>query len=273
MLSWNKSADRLVIVQMNAKLQDAQVELLSAHCATERIRLRFSTEDIAVHGRRDVLRKAFGAATALHDFYSSIEEQINQLETEQTPSKSEFGEQHILTGIEQAVAYVREQRERYLPESLPLIEQHKHLLRPFFSDSILSRVRFVELKGRRIPKPSIFDQANVRGIMNLPDLPHMTSLTFDDVVVFNDTIAERPLFHALVLAVQFQVLGLQRFVALFARSFLKTRSYFNVTLKSHAFTLEYRFAANPTPSFSVDEEVLRWANQGRYEVEESIISI
>ncbi len=273
MLSWNKSADRLVIVQMNAKLQDAQVELLSAHCATERIRLRFSTEDIAQHGRRDVLRKAVGAATALHDFYCSIEEQINQLETKQTRSKFEFGERHILTGIERAIAYIREQREHYLPESVPLNEQHKRLLRPFFSDSILSRVRVVELKGRRVPTPSLFEEAKIQDVVNLPDLPHMTSLTFDDVLVFNDTIAERPLFHALVLAVQFQVLGLQRFVDIFARSFLKTRSYFNVTLKSHAFTLESRFAANPTRSFSVEEQVHLWANQRRYEVEEPIISI
>lgn len=273
MLSWNKSADRLVIVQMNAKLQDAQVELLSAHCATERIRLRFSIEDIAQHGRRDVLRKAVGAATALHDFYSSIEEQINQLEVQQTASNFEFGEQHILTGIERAIAYVREQRQRYLPESVPLSDQHKHLLRPFFSDSILSRVKVVELKGRRIAKPPIFEEAKAQGIMDLPDLPHMTSLTFEDVLVFNDKITERSLFHALVLSVQFQVLGLQRFIDIFVRSFVKTHSYFNVTLKSHAFTLEYRFAANPNHSFSVEEQVHLWANQRRYEAEQPIFSI
>ncbi|HWF91061.1 MAG TPA: hypothetical protein VN684_02200 [Terriglobales bacterium] len=273
MLSWNKSADRPVIVQMNAKLQDAQVELLSAHCATERIRLRFSTEDIAQHGRRDVLRKAFGAATALHDFYSSIEEQINQLETQQTPRKFEFGEQHILTGIESAIAYIREQRERYWPESLSLSEQHKRLLRPFFSDSILSRVKVVELKGRRVPMPSIFEDAKAQGFVNLPEPPHMTSLTFEDVLVFNDTITERSLFHALVLAVQFQVLGLQRFVEIFVRSFLKTHSYFNVTLKSHAFALESRFAANPTRSFPVEEYVHLWATQRRYEATDLIFNV
>jgi hypothetical protein len=273
MLSWNKPADRIVIAQINAKLQDAQVELLSAHCATDRIRLRFSTEDIAQHGQRDVLRKAFGAATALHDFYSSIEEQIDQLETRQNTTKFEFGEQHILAGIQRAIVYIREQRERYLPESGPLNDEHKRLLRPFFSDSVLSRVRIVELKGRRIPKPSIFEEAKTQGILNLPDLPHMTSLTFEDVLVFNDTIAERSLFHALVIAVQFEVLGLQRFVDIFVRSFLKTHSFFNVTLKSHAFTLEYRFAANPTRSFSVEEQVHLWANQRRYEAEEPIFSM
>jgi hypothetical protein len=273
MLSWNKPGDRVVIAQMNTKLQDAQVELLSAHCATDRIRLRYSTEDIAQHGRRDVLRQAFGAATALHDFYSSIEEQINQIEEQQKTTEFEFGEQHILTGIERATAYIREQRERYLPESVPLSDQHKRLLRPFFSDSVLSRVRIVELKGRRVSRPSIFEEAKAQGIANLPDLPHMTSLTFEDVLVFNDTIAERSLFHALVHAVQFQVLGLQRFVDIFVRSFLKTHSFFNVTLKSHAFTLEYRFAANPTRSFSVEEQVHLWVNQHRYEAEEPIFSI
>lgn len=270
MLSWNKPADRLVIVQINEKLHDAQVELLSAHCATDRIRLRYSTEDIAQHGQREVLRKAFGAATVLHDFYSSIEKQINEIETQQNTTKFEFSEQHILAGIERTTAYIREQRESFLPESVPLSNEHKSLLRPFFSDSILSRVRVVELKGRHIPKPPIFEKAKALGVLNLPDLSHMTSLTFEDVLVFNDTIAERPLFHALVLAVQFQVLGLWRFVELLVRSFLKTQSLFNVTLKSHAFTLEFRFAANPTRSFSVEEQVQLWAKQHRYEMEEQL---
>lgn len=270
MLSWNKPEDRVAIGQMNARLQDAQVELLSAHCATDRIRLRFSTEEIARHGRRDVLRKAFGAATALHDFYSSIEALIDSADPEAETEHAEFGEQQILAGINQTIAYIREQRERYRFEAIALNERQKQPMKQFFSDALLSSVKIVELKGRRVQKPPMFEDARALGIENLPDITHMTSLTFADILVFNDNVMERSLFHALVQAVQFQVLGLQRFVELFVRSFVKTQSHYSVPLNAQAFTLECKFAANPTRPFSVEEQVQFWANQRRYEAEETL---
>lgn len=270
MLSWNKPADRLVIGQMNAKLQDAQVELLSAHCATDRIRLRYTTQEIAQYGRRDVLRKAAGAATALHNFYSSIEALIDSVQLQPETNRVEFGEQHIITGINKTIAYIREQRERYRLEAVALSKGQKELMKLFFSDSFLSSVKIVELKGRRVQKPPMFEEAKTQGFTNIPDITHMTSLTFADILVFNDNVMERSLFHALVQAVQFHVLGLQRFVELFVRSFVKTQSHYNVPLNSHAFTLEGKFAANPTRPFSVEEQVQLWANQRRYEAEESL---
>jgi Leu/Phe-tRNA-protein transferase len=70
---WKNSENRVAIVQINNELRNAQVELLSAQCATDRLRLRFSKEDIAQHGQPDVLRKAIASTTALHDYYSAIE--------------------------------------------------------------------------------------------------------------------------------------------------------------------------------------------------------
>lgn len=264
MLSWNKPTDRVLIFQMNAQLQDAQVELLSAQCATDRLRLRFSNEEIARHGQRDILHKILGAAKALHNFYSAIEEQTGSSDMEANPAQSEFGEKQIAQVITHGVNYVREQRERYLPEASPLTEQHKTLMRPFFSDLILSAVQFVELKGQRISKPTPHDVVR-ETFKSLPDLTHMDSLTFQDLLVFHETISGRSLFRALVHAVQFHVLGLQRFIELFTRAFLRSESHFNVPLAAHAFTLESRFAANPARPFSVEEQVYRWANQGRYE--------
>jgi hypothetical protein len=68
--------DRISIVQMNSELRHAELELLSAHCATHKLRLRFSTETVARHGRRDVLRKSIETASALSEYYSSIEKQM-----------------------------------------------------------------------------------------------------------------------------------------------------------------------------------------------------
>ena len=76
MFSWDKDGDRVAIIQMNAELRSAQLEILSAQCATDRLRLRFSTADIARHAQRDVLRKALSSATALHRYYSDIARQV-----------------------------------------------------------------------------------------------------------------------------------------------------------------------------------------------------
>ena len=76
MYSWDNPDDRLSIAQMNSELQHAQLELLSAHCATHQLRLRFSAEDLARFGQRDILRKSVQSAAALSEFYSSIEKKI-----------------------------------------------------------------------------------------------------------------------------------------------------------------------------------------------------
>jgi len=73
--------NHLLVVQLNADLRSAQLDLLSAQCATDRLRLRFSTEDMARHGYRDLLRKAANSANALHDFYSSIEKVIRTVDS------------------------------------------------------------------------------------------------------------------------------------------------------------------------------------------------
>ena len=83
-------------------------------------------------------------------------------------------------------------------------------------------------------------------------------------MVFHGEIAARTLFHALVHAVQFEVLGLERYTELFVRGFLRTRSHISVPLEARAFTLESKFAGDPAQTFSVEEKVRLWINQGRY---------
>jgi len=107
-------------------------------------------------------------------------------------------------------------------------------------------------------------EAQVLGIDNLPELTHMASLTFVDVIVFNDLIIERALFHGLVHAVQFQILGLERYTDLFVRAFLRTHAHFTVPLESHTFALESKFVLDPNRHFSVEEQVRLWLREGRY---------
>src|SRR3984957_10421180 len=78
MCSHPDSEERIPVLQMNSELQHAQLELLSAHCATHQLRLHYSSDDLARFGRRDVLRKAAEAASSLSEFYSAIEKKVCQ---------------------------------------------------------------------------------------------------------------------------------------------------------------------------------------------------
>jgi hypothetical protein len=265
MFSWSKGDDRVAIVEMNAELRNAQLELLSAECAKDRLRLRFSTEDIAYYGERDVLRKAVASASALKDYYSFIARQVSDPNSIEPARASSLQEEKVVAAIDRVRQYLHDQRKEHRPQGVQLGADQCSTIKHFFSPSLLAEIRIIELRNRRtIPNPPFYADAKALGLTNLPELAHMASLTFEDVVIFSGEVSERRLFHALVHAVQFSVLGLERYTELFVRSFVRTRSYVSVPLETHAFGLELKFAENPKEPFSVEEMVRRWANQGRY---------
>jgi hypothetical protein len=261
MYSYKNADDCRAIVQMNADLHQAHLEVLSAHCAVHQLRLHYSADDLARFGHRDILRKSAEAASALSDFYSSIEKKIPRNAAHSEP---QLNSAQMALAVEYVSSYLREKREHYLPAALPLGNQHKARMWPYFSSPLLDQVRVVELHGKRVPAPAFYAQARSLGFDNLPQVTHMDSLTFIDVLAFNQTLSERSLFHALVHAVQFQVLGLERYTELFVQSFVKTKAHFSVPLEAHAFALEAKFLRPSTEKFSVEDHVLRWVNDGRY---------
>jgi hypothetical protein len=262
MFSWDKPGDRVAIAQMNSELQHAQLELLSASCATQQLRLRFSSDDLARFGRRDILRKSVQAAASLNEYYSSLEKKLPQAEAAAAPS--DLSESKIAEAVERVSSYLRAQREHFIRSAAPLAGRLKAAMWPYFSPALLDRVRIVELDGERVPNPPFYDEARALGFVNLPEWNHMHSLTFLDVVVFNERLTDRTLFHGLVHAVQFEVLGLERYTELFVRGFVKTRLHFSVPLEAHTFSLESKFAVDPVERFSVEERVRLWVRQGRY---------
>jgi hypothetical protein len=262
MFSWENPDDRVAIVQMNSELRHAQLELLSAHCASHQLRLRFSADDLARFGQRDILRKSVQAASALSEYYSSIEKKIPEAEASTPPTQ--LTETQITLAIARVSAYLQEQRERYFYSASPLTQRQNTLMSPYFSAALLERIRIVELIGHRLPNPPFYAEAVEFGFFNLPQIAHMASVTFLDAIVFNEKITERSLFHALVHAAQFQVLGLERYVNLFVRSFVNTKFHFSVPLEAHAFSLESRFVGHPADRFSVEDQVRLWIKNGRY---------
>jgi hypothetical protein len=263
MCSYLDSDDRVPVLQLNSELQQAHLDLLSAHCAVHQLRLHYSCADLARFGRRDVLRKSAQAATAINDFYASIEKQIPQPAPDSERALPLTADQ-IAQAIRQVCLYLRQQRAHYLPAAQPLNSQNKARMWPYFSPTLLDQVRVVELKGQRVPTPDFYVQARSQGFDNLPEITHMDSLTFIDVIAFNETLNERSLFHALVHAVQFHVLGLERYTELFVKSFLRTKAHFTVPLEAHAFSLTSKFMLPSFEKFSVEDRVVRWIIDGRY---------
>ncbi len=251
------------VMQLNSELRHAQLELVSAHCATHHLRLRYSVDDLARFGRSDLLRKSAEAASALHEFYQGIQNRVAKPEVQRELFTQGTPEQ-IAQGVDWLCDYMRQQREAHFPLAEPLAASQKTALARYFRVRLLEQVRVVELNGARVPVPEFLAQVRALGFDNLPDVQHMESLTFIDVVAFNERLTERALFHALVHTVQIQVLGLERYAELWVRGFLKGRALFTVPLEVHAFSLASRFLRPLAETFSVEDQVLHWAAGNRY---------
>jgi hypothetical protein len=187
-------------------------------------------------------------------------------ELQDRAADGELAEMHIHNAVARVADYLHDQRERFFQESRPLSEEQRRIALRFFSPALLDAVRIVELTHRRMEKPPFYAEAKAWGFSNLPDVTHMASLTFEDVLVFQQRPADRILFHALVHAVQYQMLGLERYAELFVRGFVRVGSHFLVPLEAHAFALDSRFTVNGGSAFSVEAEVLKWIREGRYAI-------
>jgi hypothetical protein len=160
--------------------------------------------------------------------------------------------------------YLRSEREEYYAIGEPVPAEWRNLIDGYFEPALLDQVRILELVDERVANPWFYPKAREKGFQHLPDIAHKAAVTFLDVVVFNEKIGSRDLFHGLIHAAQMKVLGMTEFTELFVRGFLRARSYFLVPMKAHAFALDARFAANPGVRFSVEDEIREWWKSGRY---------
>lgn len=263
MYEYDAPQEGISVIQLNSELRHAQLELVSAHCATHQLRLRYSADDLARFGHRDLLRKSADAASALHEFYQNVEKRAPKSESQRELFTQGTPEQ-IAQGVQWMCDYLRQNREAYFSESEPLSASQKSALSRYFRVRLLEQVRVIELNGARVPVPEFLSQVRALGFDNLPDVTHMESLTFIDVVAFNERLSERALFHALVHTVQIQVLGLERYAELWIRGFLKGRAHFTVPVEVHAFSLASKFLRPLAETFSVEDQVLHWAASNRY---------
>jgi hypothetical protein len=68
--------------RLRADLAAASVELLSAHCAADRVRLQYSSQDIVSFADPQALKRAIASAESLHNFFSQIAAEIQKQKEE-----------------------------------------------------------------------------------------------------------------------------------------------------------------------------------------------
>ena len=179
-------------------------------------------------------------------------------------NRADIPEARIVQMVSQVAAYLRQEREIYFRASEPLAPEWRNGVQAYFSGSLLSSVRTITLKGARIPPAPFYSEGMALSSGNFPDFVHLASVTYLDIIVFNDEIALRTLFHGLVHASQMAILGLDRYTDLYVRGFVKCRSWIAIPLEAQAYQLDTRFAESPSATFSVEEEIKAWTEQERY---------
>jgi hypothetical protein len=159
--------------------------------------------------------------------------------------------------------YISTQREKYAPRAISLSVQQRAAMTGFFSTELLDSTRLLVLRGERVGNPDFYPKLKSLGFNNLPDQAKMAAITFNDVVVSHEPFSNGLLFHELVHVEQYRQLGIPRFSELYVQGFLNGGSYEAIPLEVNAYTLDGRFESDPERLFSVENEVRRWAAEGR----------
>ena len=166
----------------------------------------------------------------------------------------------------EVAAYIQKQRQLFIPRTVLLNPDQKAALQPFFPASTLDSSRVGTLAIERVPNPYFYPQLLAMGFTpeSLPDFSQMAAVTFVDTIVSHGKLNERTLFHELVHVVQYEKLGLGAFAAKYVRGFLSGGSYEAIPLEMNAYQLDERFASAPMNSFSVETEVQKWIEAGKF---------
>ena len=73
----NDHADRRIeTFKLDGDLRDAYVELLSAQCAVERLKMRYSASEMATSGSKFMVARSISAAGVICEYFSSIQKSL-----------------------------------------------------------------------------------------------------------------------------------------------------------------------------------------------------
>lgn len=70
------SQKQVNVVRLNADIAAASVELLSAQCAADRVRLHYSSKDVASFADPSALKRAITSSEAVYRFFAEVAAQM-----------------------------------------------------------------------------------------------------------------------------------------------------------------------------------------------------
>lgn len=179
-------------------------------------------------------------------------------------------EQQVNEIIQEVIANLRERQASYLLRAIPLSSAQRASVQGFFPEQLLNEVRVLELRNERVPNPAFQKRAQMRGYRMMLDFSHMAAIIHPQLIIFQEEPYPRVLFHSLVHVVQYAILGLERYLELYVRAFVKTGNYASVPLEAQAFHLARRYTEYPNRIFSVKAEVENWIEDGRYNIQAAV---
>jgi hypothetical protein len=155
--------------------------------------------------------------------------------------------------------YIDHHRTRLVPDSEPIAPDTQAQLRGFFPADVLARTRLVRAS---VPNPRFYGLVRILGIEGLLEMSSIGAITLVDVIAYAEPMSPSTLFHELVHATQYRVLGLRGFARLYVRGFLDGGGYDGIPLERQAYELEGRFRRSPNHAFSVEQDVVRRLEAG-----------
>ncbi|MGC2476879.1 MAG: hypothetical protein WA485_21265 [Candidatus Sulfotelmatobacter sp.] len=66
------SKKQVDVTRLKADMAAASVELLSAQCAADRVRLQYSPQDVAAYAERQALKRAISSSEAIYRYFREI---------------------------------------------------------------------------------------------------------------------------------------------------------------------------------------------------------
>ena len=168
--------------------------------------------------------------------------------------------------LQQAISWMHQLRDHFLPSSVLLDQQQKSQLAPFFPKEVLDRARIADASqsGESIPYPPFYETVRAGGARVVPDAAHLTGIAFINVLVFNRAPTLRTIFHNLVHFTQFAVLGEERVLRVYLETLNEASLWMVVPFEEQAYQMDARFTRDPADVFSVEAEIRDWTRQGRY---------
>jgi len=165
--------------------------------------------------------------------------------------------------IDQGQKWIKEQRQAFRPRGKKLADRTIAQFSPFFEAKLLQTVRLVMVPGLENPEfLEAYSSTFAEKALPLLDFSSFSGITYMDTILlvddFPDADPVASLFHELTHAVQYELLGPEKFVELYITGWINQGfNYAAIPLEMDAYDLQNRYEADPEAPFSVKEEISR----------------